>query len=169
MMKIEVAIILSQAYYQEVYEEWLRFRSKGKRWQVQVGLVLFGVAFLLAMLCGPRLHALWFIPFCFVLAGIYEIGSFFYTRRQWLQNRNDSRLVNQLVTVTFEPQAITHTGPFAQGQLLWTGIREVKETARGVFLIPESGNSIYLPKTAFPSPDQFQLLLEYAKEGHHML
>ena len=162
-MKIEVAFILSKAYYQEVYEEWLRFRSKGKRWQLQVGLLLFGVAFLLAMMCGPRLADLWLIPFCFVLAGVYEIGSFFYTRRHWLQSRQESRLVNQQVILTFEPQAITHNGPFAQGQLLWTGIREVKETARGLFLIPESGISIYLPKTAFLSPEQFQTLLQYAK------
>jgi hypothetical protein len=162
-MKIEVVIILSKAYYQEVYEEWLRFRSKGKRWQLQVGLLLFGVAFLLAMMCGPRLTDLWFIPFCFVLAGIYEIGSFFYTRRQWLHSRNESSLVNQRITLLFDSQMITHNGPFAQGQLLWTGIREVKETARGLFLIPENGSSIYLPKTAFASPEQFQTLLQHAK------
>jgi hypothetical protein len=162
-MRIEVTFILSKAYYQEVYKEWLRFRSKGKRWQWQVGVFLLGIAFLLALLCGPRLADLWLIPCCFVLAGVHEIGSFFYTRRQWLQSRQASKLVNQRVTLVFDSQAITHHGPFAQGQLLWAGIREVKETARGLFLVPESSISIYIPKTAFRSLEQFQTLLQYAK------
>ncbi|GAA4498528.1 hypothetical protein GCM10023172_15700 [Hymenobacter ginsengisoli] len=114
-MKIEVAFILSKAYYQEVYEEWLRFRSKGKRWQLQVGLLLVGVACFLAILCGPRLPDLWLIPFGFVLAGGYEIGAFFYTRRQWMQSRQQSKLVNQQVSLTFEPEAIRILGHLRKG------------------------------------------------------
>ncbi|MBO2030886.1 YcxB family protein [Siccationidurans ginsengisoli] len=48
--------------------------------------------------------------------------------------------------------------------MLWTGIRQVKETARGLFLLFENGSSVYLPKTAFRSPEQFQTLLLHAQQ-----
>lgn len=163
-MKIEIEVALSKDYYHEVYSEWLKFRSKGKRWQVQIGLLLFCVALLLIMLSGERVGDFWIFPFLFVLAGIYEISSFYYSRWQWLHSREVSYLANQKVALTFEPHVIHHTGPFSHGALQWNGIQQVQETAKGIFLIPHNGISIYLPKRAFQSATQIQEVLNQARQ-----
>jgi hypothetical protein len=163
-MKIEVELTLSQAYYQEVYQEWVISRSKYRRWQVHVGLLLCCLALLFTLLSGARLKEFWFFPLFFIVAGACEIGSFYYSSRQWLRSRVDSRLLDQQVALTFEPHVIHHTGPFSQGELRWEGIQHIQETTKGLFLIPQNGVSIYLPKSAFHSPVQVQEILVYAKQ-----
>ena len=162
-MRIEIEVALSKAYYQEYYGEWLTFRSKRRKWQPLVGatLIVWGV---LCAVIGKPTGNLALIPMLFVGAGIYELGQFYYAKWQWLRARADSRLENQRVRLIFTEQEIMHTGPFSKGELSWAGLRDVKETSKGIFLIPESGISIYVPKQAFESATQVQVILSRAKQ-----
>lgn len=159
-MDIEIEIILTPSYYRELYGEWLTFRSKFRKWQVHVGLLLLVPAYVFVEMSGPRIKDLWIFPCFFILAGVYEVGSFYYSRWQWLKSRADNRLLNQTITLVFESEVIRHSGPFSHGELKWEGIKHIKETAKGLFLIPENGISIYLPKQAFHSLSQVQKVVE---------
>ena len=75
-MNIEVEVVLSKAYYQEFYGEWLTFRSKYRKRQPLVGVLLIGWAGVLYTMIGVNSSSLLLIPLLFVLLGVYEIGQF---------------------------------------------------------------------------------------------
>jgi hypothetical protein len=163
-MKIAVEVTLSEAYYQVYYGEWLASRSKYRKWQPLVGGLLLSWGGLLYLLSGNNAGRFWLFPLLFVVAGLYELGTFYRTKQQWLRGRLDSRLLNQCISLSFEHHCIRHKEPFSTGELSWAGLRQLKETPKGLFLIPENGISIYMPKQAFQSPVQIQEVSNRAKQ-----
>jgi len=83
---------------------------------------------------------------------------------KWLRDRIDTRLLGKSVSLVFEQDVIRHMGPFAAGEIKWVGLHQVKETSKGIFLIPENGISIYLPKQVFQSPTQVETILNHAQQ-----
>ena len=99
------------------------------------------------------------VPYFFMAVGLYETIKPFYKKHKWLQERKESHLNGQVITAHFGNDAMSTAGPFSSGEIKWAGIREIRETANALFIIPENGTSIFLPKSVFQSAEQIQAVL----------
>jgi hypothetical protein len=90
-----------------------------------------------------------------MLIGLSNLLRHFYTKRKWLRARLDSHLLNQTIHIEFGPDSLKSNGPFSHGEMLWTGVKAIRQTPNAIFILPENGISIYLPKSVFASAEQF--------------
>lgn len=108
--------------------------------------------------------ALGIAPQLFILVGIYEFIKPYYSKYKWLQERRKSLINGQKIIVHFTDELIKISGPFSSGEVKWTGIKEIKQTPNAVFLIPENGISIYLPKNDFESVEDMNAVINSKNE-----
>jgi hypothetical protein len=160
-MNIETRITASKEYYIEFYSEWLK-RSKLKKWEpfLATALLFFGVG-LYYYNTNPNLRV---IPIFFIIAGIYELFKSYYSRKKWLSERVKSNILNKEIILTFNEENIKHEGPFFNGTLKWEGIKSWILTDNGLFLIPENGISIYIPKNSFSTSDEINQVINKIKQ-----
>lgn len=149
-MNITIKYTADEAYFREFYEQWLE-RSKWKKWEPLLSLLLIILG--LVYYCLNKHPDIWFLPLIVAMVGFFELGKYFYDKQQWLKARFASRVFNQQLQLTFSEEKITHQGPYTEGEFLWADLQGIKQTSKGLFLIPENGVSIYLSATAFPSVD----------------
>lgn len=153
-MTFKVLIPNSKDYYVEAYSESI---SKLKRMEplLAIGLFIFGGALLLI----DKQKSLSFFPFFFILAGIYEIVRFYYSRNKWLKDRFNSQADNSILEIEFNDKTIKQLGPHTSGEFEWSMVKSIKETPKGIVLRLKQGLMIYLPKTSFENKTQIEFLL----------
>lgn len=145
-----------EKYYKEAYEELISL-NRLKKWEPIFAMImtLFGVL----LYCFDKTDKLGIFPFFFILMGVFEFFKFFYNRTKWLKERNGSKVTGQLIEIEFNSETLKHSGPFSNGEIKWTGLKEIKKTNKGIVLKPESGVSIYLPDSLFNGPDEIAFIL----------
>ena len=155
-MDFAVEIVPNEAYYQDYYREWASQKwLRRNETYLGIGMMLFWAG--LRYIDGGNL--LGAVPYFFMAVGLYEAIKPFYAKRRWLKERKKSRINGQPITAHFSDNGIAMTGPFSSGETKWAGIRAIRQTAHGLFIVPENGVSIFLPATAFPSAEQMQAVL----------
>ena len=161
-MNTEIRLNTSKEYYQEFYSESLK-RTK-RKWEPLLAtcLIVFGGVLYLI----NTSENLKFIPVLFVFAGIYELLKFYYSKRKWLKDRLQNGIINKEVVLVFQDECIRYEGPFSKGDLKWQGIQKTALTDKGLFLIPENGFSIYIPKKLFRDATEIKEIVQKVNEIH---
>ena len=159
-MNFTVAIHLTEAYYQDYYRGWAA-QKWIRRYESYLGIAMILIWGGLRFVDGA--NSLGIVPYFFIAVGLYETIKPFYKKRKWLQERKSSGLAGQQITLHFGNDAINTAGPFASSEIKWTGIRHIRQTSHGLFLVPENGISIFLPTSVFQSPEQVQAILSKAQ------
>lgn len=158
----QAEILLSEGYYRESYEEWFRHVARFRKWQTPLAIVA-AVASIALWLSGFRLAAL--VPAAYaVLKAVDAVMH----RRQWIADRCRSSRLDETISVQFSDEALEINGPHSSGSLAWAGVDSWEVTDRGLFLRPDTGVSIYVPKASVTPPEavgQIVECLERASSG----
>ncbi len=129
-MHAKATITLDRGYYLTVYKEWVCHVSKWKKWTIPIGITsVITAIFLLALTTIPRL-----VPFALALFGVGVIFDYFISRWRWMKQRLADKRFGETATIEFRDDGITHTGPFANGKILWEGIDSAIATLNDIFL-----------------------------------
>lgn len=143
-------------YFELQYDEWLRHRSKYKRYEIwfALALLLFGLA--LAVTFPDN----WLVGGLFVCVGVYEFAMAATHRRRWVGARISSVREGKAVDLAFGTDFLTSTSTNGTATTRLTGFAGFTPASEGFFLIPENGLSIYIPRAAVEPGDSYSTLVE---------
>ena len=145
-MQATARFSLTEAYYRENYDQWLRHIAKWRRWTPYVACLFLAGGGLAAAL---GLHVAAAVG---LAAGVAEFAEVLTHKSRWLAARQRGSRTDRSVQLTFTNDAIAVQGPFSSGELQWAGIERIKATSKGLFLIPQEGMHLYIPDTALSPP-----------------
>ncbi len=154
-MNIEVIQHTNKEYYEEYYSEWLKYRSKLKKYEHIVGvstILIGGILYLVN-------NSFYFITIGLLILGILMIYEFYSSKKKWLNERLKSKSNNTYFKILFLNDEMQTFGKFGTSKLKWDYISNGIITEKGLILIPEKGISIYLQKKCFNSTDEINQIV----------
>ena len=149
-------------YYRSFYANWLAYRSRWRRFAIPVAtavLIVSGAAF-------------WFSTTHRQIAGGFFTAAFIVLadsatyRIRWVRKRLASVAVDKSADFTFADDHVQVSTPNSESTLKYDVFGSVTLTPDGIFLVPDSGVAIFVPRTAFSTDDAFSCVS--AKLSQHM-
>ena len=95
----------------------------------------------------------------FILVGFYELLKTFYSKMKWIQERRKSKFDENEVKITFTDYSIISCSAYSSGEMLWTGIRSICTTQKGIIIRPENGILFYIPKSVFNNSEDIEWII----------
>lgn len=149
-------ITFDRGYFELQYDDWLRHRSRIRKYEIwfAIALTLFGLA--MAM----TLRHQWLVGALFVLGGIYEFVMAATHKRRWVNARVSAVRDDKSVDLQFDTDSLTSTSANGTGTMRLAGFTGFTPASNGFFLIPDTGVSIYIPRATIDPPDSYSALTE---------
>ena len=151
-MNAVASINYDRQYFDAFYKNWIAYRSRWRRYAIHFAAIFIAVTAV----------ALWVFPSHRPIAG----GLFFVAilnlidasthKLRWVRQRLSSVAVDKTAELTFTDDRIQITTPNSEGTIAYDGFGVVSITPNGIFLVPDTGVSIFVPQTSFASPDEFR-------------
>lgn len=149
-------ITFDRSYFELQYDEWLKHRSRYKRYEAwfAVALTIFG----LVMAFSFR-HQ-WIVGALFATAGIYEFTMAVSHKRRWVKARVSTIRGDKTIDLNFDADTLTSSSQNGSATLRLEGFTGFTEASHGFFLIPETGVSIYVPRATIVPVDSYSTLVQ---------
>ena len=158
-MDITIIQKIDGKYFEEFYAEWLKFRSKFKKWEQRIGLFSILLAILIYFF-DPTFKS---ISGGMLVIGTLMVYEYYASKTKWMKDRLASKMNHESIIMIFKEDQIQSIGPFTNTKGKWDFFKEAIETEKGVFLIPENGISIYLQKTSFERVSDVRKIIKKIK------
>lgn len=160
---------IDKNYYMELYSEWLNYRSRWRKIEPLMGLlgIVAGILFYFfgSYFVSESSSAKNAFSILFLFLGLLFFYEFYSSRTKWLKARLNSKMNMHSFSITFENDKIFSLGPFVSSNSKWDFFKEAIETKKGLFLIPQTGISIYLQKKSFEDSSQIKEIVEKINIG----
>ena len=119
-----------------------------------VGAIVAGVALV------------WFFPspsvgIIAISFGLYHLLEALTHRSRWIKARLDGLPPDKLVTISFHTDSMDTETPNSSGTLRYSAISRVVGTPNGMFILPQTGVSFYVPRASVEPTDAFSPLLAH--------
>lgn len=160
-MNIKIEIKQNKEYFKEFYNETFSYRMKYRKWQPLVAVINLVVAGFFFWKTYPS--NLVIVSLLFLLFAIHEAYDYKSSRGKWMKSRLNSKVMGTTSNLIFTDEMIYHQGPYQKGEIKWEMFEKVEETPRGLFLCPQKGVSIYIPKASFENEASYDLILKKFK------
>ena len=149
-------VTFDRSYFELQYDEWLRHRSRFKKYEIwfAVALTLFSVAMALTF------QHQWLVGALFASAGIYEFAMAATHKCRWVNARTSTIRTDKSVDLEFDTDSLTSTSANDTGTMRLDGFTEFKPASHGFFLIPDTGVSLYIPRATIEPDDSYSALIE---------
>jgi hypothetical protein len=132
----------------------LAYRSRWRRFAIPFALVfvvLTGAAFFYPTSYRPIVGGL------FVVALLNLVDAATH-RLRWIRKGLASVAVDKSAEFTFTDEHIRISTPNSDGTLKYAAFGCVSVTPDGIFLVPDSGVSVFVPRSAFADAEEFSLV-----------
>jgi len=148
MTNVTAKWTLSDGYYQLVWAQGLRHRTKARRWIIPLGILLavLGAAELTFFRSSA---ASVFIGTFLIVAGLIEVSWHSWDRSRWFKAMRGSPQHDGMVEMRFTPDGVTCSGPISKSEMKWDGIVDFVRADEGIFLGQGRGLSMFIPNSAF--------------------
>ncbi len=159
-MKITSKWIVDDAYIQDYWNDWIKYRSKHRKWAIHYGIFLIVASLILLLLfpIGTNLHPLLLFG---IFIGIAIIIWHFYDKAQWMKLIKKAISYGEENTVIFSRENLKIKGPTSNGEMIWKGIESIEKGELGFFLILQKGLSIYIPYHSLDNKDGFTYIDDF--------
>ncbi len=149
-------ITFDRSYFELQYNEWLRHRSRFKKYEIwfATALTLFGLAMAITF------QHQWLVGALFVSAGICEFVMAATHKRRWVNARVSAVRDDKTVDLQFDTNSLTSTSANGTGSMRFAGFTGFTLASQGFFLIPDTGVSIYVPRATVYPTDSYSSLIE---------
>lgn len=161
-MNFKLIFIPDEQYYKEAYDEIVS-SLKYKKYEPIFALIMIGLGIVLYFQDTYKFTGIF--PILFSCVGLYELLKLYFEKRKWLKDRLDSKILGKQIELQFSDESIKHSGPFSNGEMKWTGLKQIIKTKNGLLIKPENGISIYLQDKAFLDKEQIQFILSKEKKS----
>ncbi|WP_168564972.1 hypothetical protein [Crateriforma spongiae] len=149
-------VIFDRSYFELQYDEWLRHRSKFKRYEIwfAIALTLFGVTLAVAF------QNQWLVGALFAAAGVYEFVMAATHKRRWVDARVATVRDDKSVDIQFDTDSLTSMSANGTATMRLSGFTGFTKASKGFFLIPDTGVLIYVPRATIDPSDSYSSLVE---------
>ena len=149
-------ITFDRSYFELQYDEWLRHRSRFRKYEIwfAAALTLLGLTMALAF------QWQWLVGALFALLGIYRFVMATTHKRRWVNARVATVRDDKSVNLQFDTDSLTSTSTNGTGTMRLAGFTGFTSASHGFFLIPDTGVSIYVPRATIDPTDSYFELVE---------
>ena len=155
-MNATAQLVFDRAYYESNYDAWLRHRAKLRPYATYLSLALFALGVIMAL----AFPAKWLVGAIFACIGIYELVESLTHKSRWVNARVKATRENKTVEMQLSETELTTTSSAAHGTIQISAFSDIIPATDGVFLIPDSGASIYIPAATVEPTDAFHPLVD---------
>ena len=143
-------------YFECSYADWLANRARWRPYALlfALGAIVVGVAF---VYCSPSPG----VGVIAVGAGLYHAYEALTHRSRWIKDRLNGLPPDKVVTISFHTESMNTETPNSSATLRYDAIARVVGTPNGIFILPQTGVSIYVPRACVEPTDAFTPLLEH--------
>ncbi len=143
-------------YFEGSYSDWLAHRAKWRPYALAFALtaIMIGAA-LIYFLPSPGVGVI------AILVGLYHSYEALTHRSRWIDDRLKGLPPDKIVTIAFHPESMDTETPSSTGKLHYDAISQVVGTPNGIFILPQTGVSIYVPRASIEPTDAFSPLLQH--------
>ena len=153
-------IPVDRPYFEALYDDWLAHRSRWRRYALP-----YAAATTLAGAIGLAWPLFPLVAAILLVFGIYRIYEAVTHRRKWIAERLRDLPGDKTLDITFHPDHIATETPNSSGTLKFGALRDVIATPTGLFLCPQTGVSIYVPKAAIEPAEMVPTVVEVLQGG----
>ena len=155
-MNATAHLVFDRAYYESNYDAWLRHRAKLRPYAVYLSLTLLAFGVIMAFAFTSQ----WLVGAVFACAGVYELIEALTHKSRWINARVKATRENKTVDMQLSESELTTSSSVANGTIQIAAFSDIIPATDGVFLIPESGLSIYIPAATVEPTDAFRPLVD---------
>jgi hypothetical protein len=148
-------VVFDRPYFEMLYDDWLQHRSVWRRYAIYASFVLLSAGVMMAI-ASPR-H--WLVGAVFAMFGVYEMISALTHRRRWISERLLLARDDKTVDLTFDETTVASVSADGKSTMLVSRFVGFAAGTNGFFLIPDTGISLYVPRTAVEPADVYDELL----------
>ena len=102
----------------------------------------------------------WIVGVIFTCVGVYELVEALTHKSRWVNARVKATRENKTVEMQLSESELTTTSSVAHGTIQIEAFSDIIPATDGVFLIPDSGVSIFIPAATVEPTDAFRPLVD---------
>ena len=155
-MNATAQLVFDRAYYESNYDAWLRHRAKLRPYAVYLSLALLAFGVIMALAFPTK----WIVGVIFTCVGVYELVESLTHKSRWVNARVKATCENKTVEMQLSESELTTTSSVAHGTIQIEAFSDIIPATDGVFLIPDSGVSIFIPAATVEPTDAFRPLVD---------
>ena len=151
-MKAVAKISFDRNYFETFYSNWLDYRSRWRRYAIPFAIAFLIAAFAAAVL-SPMPYSAMAFPFVFV--AVFNMVDAATYKMRWIRKRLVSNAVDKTAELVFTDDDIRISSQNSEGTVKYAAFGSMNVTPNGIFLVPDSGVSIFVPRSSFLIDDEF--------------
>jgi hypothetical protein len=133
-------LCIDRRYLARKYDEWLRYVSRWRRFEIHVAFALLCVGVLLVVLFSESTPYPWVV----LLIGAVDVVVSVTHRQRWLRRMGSSYGDGTQVTIKFGEDSVYIEQEDARAEMSWSHFSSYRNTPHGLFL-GRKGSSIFVP------------------------
>ncbi len=154
-MNIQITQHINKEYYLEYYAEWLKYKSKLRKYEKLIGIV----AIIISCFIYIFNKKYYYLSIGSLIFGFIRIYDYYSSKQKWLKDRLKSKIFNNIIQIIFNEECIEIFSKFGNAKMNWEFMSTSIMTKKGLILIPENGISIYLQKSCFRNTEDLNLII----------
>ncbi len=146
-----VALILNHQHYAAHYDAWLKYRSRWRRFATPLAVAWLAVSGA-GVIWLPRAPV--FTAVLLLSAVVNAVDTLTY-RTRWIRKQVSRQSPGKRVEYVFDNDEVTIVTPDSNGTVKYRAFKDVVATPAGMFLVPETGISMFIPRGVFRTVDEY--------------
>lgn len=155
-MRAEAHVVYDRSYFVAMYDDWLRHRAVWRKYATPAALLMVAVGAAMSF----RFQEQWLVGLVFAAIGVVELVSSLTHRRRWIDARLSGVRGDKTVDLSFDGDILASSSPNGTAELRIGGFRGFASGTNGFFLIPETGVSLYVPRSAISPAAAYDELIK---------
>ncbi|CAH0535509.1 hypothetical protein VST7929_03079 [Vibrio stylophorae] len=158
-MEIKVTWSQNEDYLNSFWKDFIKHRSKMRKWTIYLGMLIFiaNISIYVYFINQNKPHQSILL---FAVIGLLTIAWHFWDKFQWYNLMRNASSFNKQNILKFTSSSIFYDGPISKGEMSWEGIENIVLAANGMFLVLQKGLSIYIPKSAAASEQEYNSIFK---------
>ena len=159
-MKATANFVIDQQYYESYYDDWLIYRAKYRRFAVPFSMLLIAIGIVFWVLL-PR-HQILVISYfgpVITVGGVYELFAALSYRRRWVNKRVKLITPNKSVAMQLDVHQVNSQSSEGESTVKIASLKEIVAGRKGVFLVFDTGASVYIPRMSVQPQEVYNSLL----------
>ena len=138
-----VNFVANKEYFSEMFSQSMRYTNKWRKFERILGPIFLVLGIYLAIKSNGKYMA----PNVLIGIGVYEILSPFIKKPIWMRRQLKSKIANSNIEINFTENGFESSAPNIQSSMKWKGVERIAETPKGIFIWPQKGAHMYIPKS----------------------
>ena len=154
-----VKFVADKEYFSEMFSQSLRYTNKWRKFERILGPIFLCLGTYMLV----TTHGEFLSPFVLIGIGGYEILNPFIKKPIWIRRQLKSKLANSDIEITFSEEGFESCAPNIKSSMKWEGVERIAETPKGIFIWPQKGVHMYVPRSAAGS-DLIEFIKRFKRE-----